>query len=166
MYHTQERRTRSLSAPIICNRKDAWLGDGYYFWRDLTDATQWGHKCKRKYGYFQIYVSSIECDNVLDTVFNEEQYDFWVKQIEKAATHIIKKTGIKPSIRELNQYLRERANWKDAITGIMFQDLPFGEDLLVEKLNYRKRIQIAVYDKNIICTFALHEEIKCNDKKI
>jgi hypothetical protein len=159
MFHTQENRGYLLRFPIICQRESAWLGDGYYFWYDEMDAIKWGHKSKMKHGGFHVYRSNIECENVLDTVFSEEHYNFWIAQIEKAAKCIIKKTGIKPTIRELNQYFKERAEWRTEITGIMFQDLPHGEDLLVERLNYRKRIQLAVYDKNIIDNFALHLKI-------
>jgi hypothetical protein len=156
MYHTQEKRGRRLNAPVMCNKYDAWLGNGYYFWNDEVDAVHWGYNSKKRTGYFEIYSATINCANVLDTVFNEDHYKFWVKQIEKAATHIVKKTKIKPTIREINQYFKEKAKWEDITDGVMFQDLPHNADLLVVSFNYRKRIQLVAYKLEIIHNFALH----------
>lgn len=162
MYHTQEKWENKLTKPIICLRRNAWLGSAYYFWDDETDAIQWGHKSKRNTGYFEIYKALIECENILDTVFNEEHYNFWVKQIEKAAKHISMKTGIKASIKEINQYFKEKAKWSEITDGIMFQDLPISDDLLVKEFYYRKRIQMAVYNSEIIHNFAFHFDMECN----
>ena len=85
---------------------------------------------KRNYGYYEIYESEI--DNVLNSVFNEEQYYFWYKQIEKVAKVIILKTNLKPSIKELNDYFKQRETWDD-LDGILFQDLPTNSNkLLIE----------------------------------
>lgn len=91
MFHTQEKREVVLKAPKICVRFNAWLGDGYYFWYDQKDAKEWGHNSKRRTGYFDIYKSEIICDNVLDTVFKEEHYLFWIEQIEKVGKILTKK---------------------------------------------------------------------------
>lgn len=162
MYHTQEKWRQKLTKPIICSRNNAWLGVAYYFWDDETDAIHWGHKSKANTGFFEIYKADIECENVLDTVFNEEHYKFWVRQIEKAAKHISIKTGLKASLKEINQYFKEKANWSEIADGILFQDLPISEDLIVKDLYYRKRIQIAVYNLEIISNFAFHSDMKCN----
>jgi hypothetical protein len=164
MYHTQEKRKDRITRPILCNNENAWLGSGYYFWDDEIDAIHWGNNFKTKTGWFEIYSAAINCDNVLDTVFNEGNYVFWKKQIEKAAGHIMKKTGIKASIKEINQYFQEKAKWKDVADGIMFQDLPYSSDLLVQKLNYRKRIQLVAYSLKIITNFAFHSNMACEKK--
>ncbi|GHT15500.1 hypothetical protein AGMMS4956_15580 [Bacteroidia bacterium] len=143
-------------------RSNAWLGYGYYFWYDEIDAIHWGHNSKKQTGYFEVYKADIECDNVLDTVFNEENYTFWKKQIEKAAQHIMQKTGIRTTLKEINQYFQERASWSDVADGILFQDLPNSEDLLVTDFNYRKRIQLVAYKLDIVSNFAFHDEWKCN----
>jgi hypothetical protein len=161
MYHTQERRNARLRGPILAERKNAWLGVAYYFWENELDAIHWGTYSKRSTGYYEVYLALINCDNVLDTVFNEEHYTFWIGQIEKAAKRIIKITGKKPTIREINSYFTENAKWSEVTDGIMFQDLPFSDDLLVEDLNYRKRIQLAVFNIGIILTFAFHFEQRC-----
>lgn len=160
MYHTQEKRFNRLTEPIKCKKPNAWLGVGSYFWADEIDAIKWGNDSKNRTGSYQIYKADIECEDVLDTVFNEEHYNFWIKQIEKAASYISKRTGLKANIKEINMYFQERASWSE-VDGIMYQDLPFGDELLVVNFNYRKRIQLVAYNSNIISNFALHLEDEC-----
>lgn len=171
-YHTQESRRVELKAPIACNRDDAWLGNAIYFWYELQDAEDWGNNSKKTYNYYEIYRSDIETENVLNSVFNEEHYYFWFAQIEKVAKAIISKTKIKPSIKELNDYFKERGTWDD-LDGIIFQDLPTNPNKLLIKpieynnrtrkvvFPYRKRIQLAVYNPKIIHNFALLKREKC-----
>jgi hypothetical protein len=161
MYHTQERWKVRLTKPILAERKNAWLGVAFYFWANENDAIHWGNDSKRGTGYYEVYIAKINCENVLDTVFNEDHYTFWVAQIEKAAKKIIKMTGKKATIKEINIYFTEKAKWSEVTDGVMFQDLPFSDDLLVEGLNYRKRIQLAVFNIGIILTFAFLYEQKC-----
>lgn len=173
LFHTQEHRkwANYLIKPIKCTRDDAWLGEGYYFWYDENDAVRWGQSSKKEYGFFDIYQAHINCDNVLDTVFNEEHYLFWLKQIEKVASTIIKKTGEKPTLKEINEYFSEKGQWKN-VTGIMFQDLPTNSELLmvkpIESRNnkqsffvYKKRIQLVVYDDTIISNFECKLTMPC-----
>lgn len=172
MYHTQESREQKLKQPIICKRDDAWLGEGYYFWYYIEDAEMWGTTSKKNTGYYEIYKSKIDCTDFLDTVFNETHYTFWVKSLEKVAKKIIRLTGCKPTLKELNDYFKEKAIWKE-VTGILFQDNPINKETnLVEPIKYnkkfvhfvyRKRIQAVVYYKEYICTFALLKKGNCND---
>lgn len=170
-YHTQESRKSILKDPIRCVRDDAWLGEAFYFWLDLEDADVWGIKSKRGSKYYEVYQSEIQIDNILDTVFNEEHYFFWFKQIEKVAKAIMSKTKMKPSLKELNDYLKERGLWNE-IHGIKFQDLPANtERLLIRPIEYkagkiryfqyRKRIQLAVYNVEIILNFEFVKREKC-----
>lgn len=161
MYHTQEKRRERLKSPVICCKSNAWLGTGYYFWNDQVDAVHWGNNMKTAKGAYQIYQAHIDCSKVLNTVYNEEHYLFWIAQIEKAAKHISKKTRMKATLKEINDYFKEKAKWSEITSGVLFQDLPYSEDLLVINLNYRKRIQIAVYNLDIISNFVLHSEEKC-----
>lgn len=159
VFHTQEKRSQNLNRPVKCTRSNAWLGDGYYFWDDEQDAVKWGHDSKRQTGKFQIYKAIANCENVLNTVFNESHYRFWLRQIEKTAKVITKKTGIKPTIKDLNDYFKERGTWEE-VDGIMFQDIP-EKELHVERFFYRKRIQLAIYNLDILKDFALYDEGKC-----
>jgi hypothetical protein len=161
MFHTQERRQRRLSSPIKCVRLDAWLGPAYYYWYDLQDAFDWGQSSKRGTGYFEIYRSDIECNDVLDTVFNEDQYKFWMESIEKVAKTFLRKTGRKPATRYINEYFKDRGIWA-SVKGIMFQDIPArNEYVMVIGFYYKKRIQLAVYDPGIILTFELNSVEQC-----
>ena len=38
VFHTQESREKELSFPQKCLREDAWLGEAYYFWKEIEDA--------------------------------------------------------------------------------------------------------------------------------
>jgi hypothetical protein len=151
-YHTQESRKNILKNPIRCIRDDAWLGEAFYFWLDLEDAEEWGNKSKRGSNYYEVYQSEIQIDNILDTVFNEDHYFFWF-------------------IKELNDYLKERGLWNE-IHGIKFQDLPASAERLlirpieykagkIRHFQYRKRIQLAVYNMEIILNFEFLKREKC-----
>ncbi len=155
-YHTQENRGEELQEPIFCNKENAWLGNAYYFWESEDDAIFWGVKFKRKTGEYDVYKAEIISDDILDTVFNREHYYFWIKQIEKAAKNFIKKTGSKPSLKEINDFFKDRNIW-DEIDGILFQDISENSvHFMVEEFQYKKRIQLALYNKEKIHTFALH----------
>jgi hypothetical protein len=141
------------------------------FWLDLEDAEEWGNKSKRGSHYYEVYQSEIQIDNILDTVFNEDHYFFWFKQIEKVARAIMSKTKMKPTLKELNDYLKERGLWNE-IHGIKFQDLPASAERLlirpieyksgkIRHFQYRKRIQLAVYNMEIILNFEFLKREKC-----
>lgn len=170
VFHTQEKRAKILQTPQPCTRDDAWLGEGYYFWKDESDAIDWGHNSKRRTGYFEVYVCNLHSENYLDTVFNEEHYNFWIKQLEKIAKKIMTKTHEKPTLKELNDYIRDKKIWPQ-VEYIQFQDLPINsERSLVKPIEYRngkvktvafrKRIQLCVYNQEIITNFALNDTLK------
>ncbi|MEO5582475.1 MAG: hypothetical protein ABIR66_07265, partial [Saprospiraceae bacterium] len=163
-------RKNILTLPVKCIRKDAWLGEGYYYWHDLFDAEKWGLDAKRSTGFFEIYTSEIEYENILDAVFNEDHYFFWLSQIEKVASIFNQKTQLKPSIKELNDYFKEKGIWAE-VDGIQFQDLPVAPTLnLVQPIKnyprptyflYRKRIQLVVFNNKIILNFTLLRKGQC-----
>ena len=155
-YHTQENRGNKLEGPIYCKKDNAWLGDAYYFWEGEDDAIFWGEKAKNRKNSYQIYSADINMDNILDTVFSREEYFFWLRSIEKAAKTIIKKTNSKPTIKEINDYFNDRGIWKK-FDGILFQDISNNPiHFIVKEFQYKKRIQLAVYNNDIIINFKLH----------
>lgn len=161
MFHTQGYRPPYLKNPIICKRTNAWLGTGYYFWYEDQDAIIWGKEGKIEFGSFVVYIADIDCENILDTVFVEKHYLLWCKVIDKVADDILKKTGRKPTIKEVNDILKKNNVWKD-VTGIMFQDIPTNPDRnKIVKLFYRKRIQLVAFQLNIVSNFAVHYEAAC-----
>lgn len=164
-YHTQEKRNKTLSFPLKCVRDDAWLGEAYYFWKEEFDAFNWGNSSKKGTGFFEIYQCDINSEDYLDTVFNEEHYYFWFAQLEKIATVINEKTGEKPTLKELNDYIRDKNVWPQ-VDYIQFQDLPVNAEQSFVKpviygknkvriVTFRKRIQIAVYNTKTVSNFAL-----------
>lgn len=160
-YHTQEKRKKPLEAPIKCKKDNAWLGEAYYFWENEDDTDFWGVKFKNKTGQYDVYKTNVKFDDVLDTVFNREHYFFWIKQIEKAAKYFMKKTGAKPTLKEINDYFYERGIWSD-IDGILFQDISANPiHFMVKEFQYKKRIQLAIYNKAKITNFALHYTGQC-----
>lgn len=63
-YHTVEDRNNRevilFQGPFRCEREDAWLGHGYYFWdTNLFWAHEWGQNAYRKQGY-------VICSGVID----------------------------------------------------------------------------------------------------
>lgn len=154
MFHTQENRGVVLSRPILCKRKDAWLGTAYYFWADEVDAIRWGIKSKRN--QYQIYSARIVSDNVLDTVFNEDHYRFFISAIERTANLIVKLTGKRPTQVDICEYLNTRAKWKEKIDVLLACDIPIGSSEILP-IPVRKRIQAAVYNKKCIYEFQLKQ---------
>lgn len=154
MFHTQQDRGNVLTHPILCERKDAWFGTAYYFWAEEEDAIRWGYDSKN--GKFQIYSARIVSDKVLDTVFNQEHYRFFVSALEKLSKTIVKLTGKKPSQADLCAYLNERAKWKEEIDVLIACDIPTG-GREVFPIPFRKRIQAAVYRDGCIHEFQLKD---------
>lgn len=149
-----------MTFPIICTADNAWLSEGYYFWYDIDDAHYWGLTKKQGTGYFEVYSANIECENVLDTVFNEDHYLFWLKNVEAAIKRMVK-INIKPTIKDINDYFRDRNIWSK-VDGVMFQDISKSKKRnTVPGFYYKKRIQIAVYSENIIHNFALQYDCEC-----
>ena len=159
MFHTQEKRSEVLISPIVCVNPEAWLGDAFYFWYSEHDAYHWGNVAKRKTGYFEVYQAEIDCEDVLDTVFNEAHYTFWLKNIEKAKIKFAKAGINEVSLSILNNYFKERNIWTQ-FRGIMFQDISTKRSG-IKDFHYIKRIQLGVFDVNIIANFELKLEYKC-----
>ena len=152
MFHTQEDRGYTLTKPLLCSRKNAWLGTAYYFWGEEEDAIRWGYDSKG--GSFQVYSARIESEKVLDTVFDKEHYEFFKQALERLASKIVKKTGRKLSKSLLCEYLNERAAWKKEIDVLIVNDNPQGEREIFP-IPIRKRIQAAVYNEDCIHEFQL-----------
>lgn len=161
-YHTQEYRPadQALEEPICCTDHTAWLGVGYYFWIDLTFAKYWGIDCKIGHsGAYDVYNAFIESDNLLNAVFDEEGYNFFVEKIEATIEHLKSVNAKHVTIGRVHRYLADNI-WKElGVTGIIYDDLPknvvdknrvYSE---IHPLYYKKRIQIIAFKLNIIHSF-------------
>ncbi len=162
MFHTQEYSEPYLSMALACTRDDAWLGHGYYFWKDEDDAIFWGQTAKKRVRRYSIYSAQIDCADVLDTVFDEEHYNFWLRSIDKAIKVLTIKSNRKPTIEDVNTYFIQKGGWGEKVTGILFQDIPSNETISkVVGFFYKKRIQLAAFDIKIITNFAHHFDGDC-----
>lgn len=57
------------------------------------------------------------------------------------------------SLKELNEYFKNKGLYKD-IDGVIFQDISNnGEHYLIRGMQYKKRIQLAVFNKDTIKDF-------------
>lgn len=170
-YHTTEHRAQRLEFATFATGFQQWFGDGFYFWQDEEFALEWGRlKCRARSNednLFEIYVAGLALDfteeDVLDTVFNQVHYEFLVNTIEKFAEAFRINTQRKPSLIEFNAFIAGKQIWR-GIRAIRFQDLPSNnayDYLKVRNFFYKKRIQIAIFDPEIILTFALLKTKTC-----
>lgn len=150
MYHTQKDNGNILKEPILCERKDAWLGTAYYFWGDISDAKEWGVNSKNN--KYIVYEAIIKTDKILDTVYNEEHYEFLLSVFKQIGTTIYEKTGRNVTKYHLAQYLSEKIDWKNNVDVILMCDIPTSNKEMIP-IPYRKRIQAAVYNKQCINDF-------------
>lgn len=159
-YHTQANNGNILNFPELAEGPDQWLGDGFYFWQDYEFSEWWGdyQKCKswnvsKKYDIYEVELE-FEEDDFIDTVFNENDYYNFVKNIEKFAKKYQKKEKQKPTLEEFNLFIKNFNIW-DNIKIIRFQDIPKNDYLVeVNGFYYKKRIQIRVNKPIIITKFA------------
>jgi hypothetical protein len=163
VYHTQFYSVPSLTFPKLATGYEQWLGDGFYFWQDEYFARWWGESKKTNptNPRFIIYLATLEfdSDDFIDTVFNEEDYYEFCKNVEKFAQKCQKNLGRKPSLSEFNEFLDAYKLW-DNICVIRFQDLPESNlHLEVEGFYYKKRIQIRVKKPEIITKFVLYKNL-------
>lgn len=159
-FHTQENRgSDKLKQPIQCSRDDAWFGNAYYFWENIDDADYWGKVSKNNTDSYDVYTAVIDCSDVLDTVFNENHYRVWLNAIERLALKFENDFNMELSLKELNDYFRSKGLYKD-IDGVMFQDISKNDrHFLIKGFQYKKRIQLAIFNEITIDDFAfLHTD--------
>lgn len=154
-----------LTQPIVCKRKEAWLGLGYYFWVDEEFAKYWGEDSKMdNTGAYDIYMAEIEEDGLLNAVFSEKGYYFYQSKIEETVSYF-KENSLNIELSTVNRFLSEKV-WKDiGITGIIFDDLPrnpsdnkrriYSE---IRDFYYKKRIQFVLFDINKCHSFVVFLE--------
>lgn len=158
MFHTQEKRKSRLYKPVLCTRKDAWLGFGYYFWDDMHDADVWGSYSKNRKGRYEVYVGVIDSENILDTVFSEHDYQFFLTAIKRVIDDCKSKSGRNPSVVDVCSFIMNIAHWNTVMDGVLFSDSPNTE---IARFNYRKRIQLVLYNLRCLVTFNFLKEEHC-----
>jgi hypothetical protein len=171
-YHTQEHReNQQLLNSIECTELNAWLGKGHYFWVEEEFAKYWGEDFKStKTGAYSIYKAKLNVENCINSVFSEEGYYFFKKQIEKVILRF-NNEGIEINLKNVHDYLSEKVWNVMNISGIIYDDLPknpknknrnYSVIKHVENKNevfyYRKRIQIVVFKTENIRNFEIYKE--------
>lgn len=167
-YHTQEFRSdeQPLENPIICNAKNAWLGIGYYFWLELEYAHYWGEDFKKNYikdpGRYSIYKADLDTTNFIDTVFDEEGYNFFKDSIEDSFEKLAKQNKV-ITLETVNRFLADNIWPSLNICGIIYDDKPNNpvkkRDRIysqIPDLFYKKRIQVVSFKLENIHNFALY----------
>lgn len=167
VFHTQEAWAKRLGFPILACGNYQWLGDGYYFWKDYEFSELWGENKKCPKGgsrKFDIYKATLEFeeDELIDTVFNENDYYQFIKNVELFAKKYEKKKKKKPTLEEFNDFISDYGLWQE-IKIIQFQDVPTKNNRLLKVKNffYKKRIQIRVNKANIVTKFEHFREKDC-----
>jgi len=157
-YHTQEWRGDTLESPIMCKDSKAWLGVGSYFWLDLMFAKHWGEDFKKdKTGFYDIYKCYIEDNSLLNMCFCEEDYFFVKDNLDKLIEKVKGTSDL--NLKEIHRMFKTEFLEKMGINGIVYDDLPrnsYRKDRtysLIEPFYYVKRIQIAVFNNDIIYNF-------------
>lgn len=175
VYHTNEDRGEKTKKPVFAEGNHQWLGDAFYFWQDYEFAEEWGYNriCnkskyrKGEFTHFDIYEANLNIDfpsdEVIDTVFNQEDYRKFLEKLEWFAVKYKSEFETKPTLEEFNDFIYDFDLWKD-IKAIRFQDLPTKSNrdyLKIKNFYYKKRIQIAVYDISILSSFEHIQNLEC-----
>ncbi|QQT43362.1 Uncharacterised protein [Sphingobacterium multivorum] len=82
IYHTLEFRNNNdellETGPIHCNRSDAWLAPGYYFWEESMKAAHyWGtNRLKKDYVIFHAhcYIDETNCFDLVGSVPHRDEF--------------------------------------------------------------------------------------------
>jgi hypothetical protein len=166
-FHTQEWRPVGLDSPIEGKPEEAWLGVGYYFWVEIEFAHFWGQDRKKsRTGFYDIYKAEIEETDLLNASFDEKTYFRFRQMIEDTISHFNAKRR-QISLLKVNRFLADNFWGKHNVKGIIYDDLPQNNPSKgrfyseIPPLYYKKRIQIVVFDKEIINNFAIEKESVC-----
>jgi hypothetical protein len=110
-YHTVEDRNNpdliKLEGPFRCEREDAWLGHGYYFWdTNIHWAHNWGRDAYRRKGYI-ICQAKINPDIMFDLVGNighQMEFEEMIKLLEADESY----QREKPLVAEIIDFMKDR----------------------------------------------------------
>lgn len=87
LYHTVEDRDNpdevEANAPFLCDRKTAWLGQGYYFWDTFIENAHWWGKTVYSNGYIIVEYSCVfQSEKCFDLQGNMEHVKIFNETIE------------------------------------------------------------------------------------
>lgn len=151
--------------PFICNREDAWLGTGFYFWDSfIQNAHWWGKACNYKNGYIICQAicdySDLECFDLVDNTDNlmqlNEMYEYLISQ--KLADSNTKVSQVLEFIRKNNAEFRftsvkaiglnSKSFYGDYSTHLIFEVKKHNGKSIKKTLDLIPPIQICFYYKS------------------
>lgn len=122
LYQTVEDRDNpehiELNAPFICDRTDAWLGEGYYFWDTLIDnAHWWGKTVYKQKGHV---VLKFLCDSINERCFDLHGNLEHLKYFNEIADFFKNEEVVDNSttVSMIIEFLKENASLDDKYDGI------------------------------------------------
>jgi hypothetical protein len=157
-YQTLEDRDNitevEQNGPFICERKDAWLGAGYYFWdTNIEWAKNWGEGSyiKNSKGYI-IGHSKLNLENCFD-LFGNVSHQLDLQNVYDVLIKSGKLMGGKPKVSDCLTYLQRIGLFDfDCVRSTDFKktgdDKIFYTDKNREFMSTNQRVQICVIDKN------------------
>lgn len=164
LYQTLEDRNNpdevEQHGPYKCTRKDAWLGDGYYFWHHFIDfAHRWG-KVSYSGNYMICRQTAFIYGNpdILDLVGDVEMMDVinqYAITIEKAYKEPVLVKTVLMHMRRLGvltEYKGVRIEGRESMAGgynIKSHRL-FFKDGYTSYFEMKPPVQVCVYDKSIL----------------
>lgn len=110
-YHTVEDRGNpehiEMEGPFRCEREDAWLGHGYYFWdTNIEWAHQWGGNAYKQNGYV-VCKANLNSDIMYDLVGNvshQMEFEEMIKLFEGDESY----QREKPLVAEIIDFMKDR----------------------------------------------------------
>lgn len=161
LFHTLQQRYNvddvEANGPYRCNRKDAWLSEGYYFWEHVDLAHAWGQSSHRgEYIIGSLYIEYEE-DKLLDLLDYatlssfEQSYNMLCKAYEREEI----------TVAFVIKYLREKTkvSWKAARSVFdksfavqrfphLNKSVPVGGHY-IQRLNLRPPIQWCIFERSL-----------------
>lgn len=113
IYQTVENRSNpddvESIGPFICNRSDAWLGNGYYYWDHfIENAHWWGEKSYPSQGYMICESSCILTENnCFDLVGNTDHLEWLRYAIDELVSKGASRDGM--TVARVIEFLRNEA---------------------------------------------------------
>lgn len=102
IYQTLEDRNNpdvvENQGPFLCNRKDVWLGIGYYFWDSFIENAHWWGKEGARYKNYFICESSFKlnerCFDLYDNPEHIKNFRGAIEELKKQKLYDEKKTTV------------------------------------------------------------------------
>jgi len=113
-YQTLENRDNAdvvdNNGPFLCNKKFAWLGDGYYFWDSFIENAHWWGCKSYNNNYFvcqAIYdFDESKCFNLIDNVEHLQLFNNTKKILKEKGLYVINETTVSRIIEHLKNTLK------------------------------------------------------------